>query len=267
MEPDHAVQDSETTPQTPGPILRRCREFHNISFETAAETTKIGKNYLRALEDDRHSDFASPAYLKGFLRIYANYLGLNADDLVRMLELEPPDDAATSTAQQDTHPESSRFTWQRLVLPTILLAVIVVLALLIRSNDQAPVPKPPPAPTPAAAVQPPRSSAQQQPGISGTTAIDALTPAAPTQVQQSGVTLRIKALRKSSLVVTMDEATTQTYELTAGDLIEWRADRLISLELGDPAGVELELNGKPFKPAQQPGRGATLNLDTNGIRP
>ena len=98
MEPDQAVQETEHTPQTPGPILRRCREFHNMSIEDAAEATKIGKNYLRALENDRHAEFASPAYLKGFLRIYANHLGLHADELLQMLQPEQPEEDSVAAS-------------------------------------------------------------------------------------------------------------------------------------------------------------------------
>lgn len=264
MEPDHAAQNSETTPQTPGQILRRCREFNGISYEDAAEATKIGKNYLRALEEDRHKDFASTAYLKGFLRTYASYLGLNADDLVSMLEPEQPAASPTTKALRE-QPEPGRFTWQRLVLPAMLLAIIVVLALLMQSNDRPVVRQTPPkpAPAPVAAVQRPLSSAQLQTPSPAPEPVTQITPTLPA----SGVTLRIKALRKGSLVVTLDEATTQTYELTAGDLIEWHAERTIHLELGDPSITELELNGKPIKPALHAGKPATLVLTAQGIAP
>jgi len=69
---------------SPGSILRRCREFHDITLEEASETTKIGLSHLKALEDDRIGEFANQVYLKGFLRIYATYLGLNSEDIARM---------------------------------------------------------------------------------------------------------------------------------------------------------------------------------------
>ncbi len=71
----------ETLSGSPGAILRRCREFHGITLEEASETTKIGISHLKALEDDQIREFANQAYLKGFLRIYATYLGLNSADV------------------------------------------------------------------------------------------------------------------------------------------------------------------------------------------
>lgn len=268
MEPDQVVQETEQTPPTPGPILRRCREFHNMSIEDAAEVTKIGKNYLRALENDRHTEFASPAYLKGFLRIYANHLGLHADELLQMLPPEQPDEG-TVAAQREQQLEKTRFRWPRLVLPAALLTAIIVLALMMRSTDQPAMrPKPPAAAAPLAAVQPPQSSAQLpspgEPAPPATPVSQATAATVPPPL--SGVMIRLKSLRKSSLVVTMDESVTQAYELTAGDLIEWKADRIINLDLSDPAGVELELNGKPIKLNANPGKATTLTVDTGGVR-
>ncbi|MGB4599430.1 MAG: RodZ domain-containing protein [Trichlorobacter sp.] len=261
MEPDQAVQEAEHPPQTPGPVLRRCREFHNMSIEDAAEATKIGKNYLRALEDDRHAEFASPAYRKGFLRIYAKHLGLHADELVQLLQPEQTEEDAVAY-QQEQLLERGRLRWQRLVLPAVLLTAIIVLALVMRPADPPAVR--PAAPTPVAIVQPPQSSAQVpapgDPALPATPEPLTVTAAQPPVL--SGVMVRLKALRKSNLVITMDESVTQAYELTAGDLIEWKADRTISLELSDPAGVELELNGKPFKATASP----TITVDTHGVR-
>lgn len=269
MEPDHAVQNAESTPQTAGSILRTCREFHGMSLEDAAEATKIGKNYLRALEDDRHQEFTSPAYLKGFLRIYANHLGLKADDLLKMIEPEPPDETAPGSTDLEEVPEFRRFSWQRLLLPASLLTVIIVVALLMRPADEPTPPLQPAAtPAPTAAVQPARSSAQQLPApdASGAVVSDpaaALAPLPP----QSGVTLRIKALRKGNLLITLDEVTTQSYDLTAGDLIEWRADRSIHLELDDPRSVAFEVNGKPYTPTAQSGGALVLALTEQGVSP
>ena len=45
--------------------------------------TKIREHLLKAIEEDRYEILKSPAYLKGFLKTYAKYLGLNPDDIVR----------------------------------------------------------------------------------------------------------------------------------------------------------------------------------------
>ena len=76
----------DTSPSLPGAILKRCREYHGITLNDVAEATKIGVNYIEALEGDKLGEFASLAYLKGFLRIYSTHLGLNPEDMLRLYE-------------------------------------------------------------------------------------------------------------------------------------------------------------------------------------
>src|ERR1043166_4900331 len=96
------IASSAPDGSSPGAILRRCREFHGISLEEASKTTKIGISHLTALEYDRISEFANRAYLMGFLRIYATFLGLNPDDIARMydkffgVQSEKPNPVGTS---------------------------------------------------------------------------------------------------------------------------------------------------------------------------
>ena len=48
-----------------------------MEFAQAEQTTKIRGKYLRALEEERFDVLPSETYVKGFLRTYADYLGLD----------------------------------------------------------------------------------------------------------------------------------------------------------------------------------------------
>jgi hypothetical protein len=60
-----------------GNSLREARTRRSIDFPQAEQATKIRVRYLRALEDERFEQLPSPTYVKGFLRTYAEYLGLD----------------------------------------------------------------------------------------------------------------------------------------------------------------------------------------------
>jgi hypothetical protein len=60
-----------------GNSLREARERRGIGFAHAEQATKIRGKYLRALEDERFDLLPSETYVKGFLRGYAEYLGLD----------------------------------------------------------------------------------------------------------------------------------------------------------------------------------------------
>ncbi|MDD3182271.1 MAG: DUF4115 domain-containing protein [Alphaproteobacteria bacterium] len=60
-----------------GDILRRVREHREEELEYISEYLRIRPNYLFALENSRYEDLPADAYVIGFLRTYASYLGLD----------------------------------------------------------------------------------------------------------------------------------------------------------------------------------------------
>jgi cytoskeleton protein RodZ len=60
-----------------GNSLREARLRQSLDFPEAEHGTKIRGKYLRALEEERFEVLPSHTYVKGFLRSYAEYLGLD----------------------------------------------------------------------------------------------------------------------------------------------------------------------------------------------
>ena len=60
-----------------GNSLREARMRKELDFPELETGTKIRAKYLRALEDENFEVLPSATYVKGFLRTYANYLGLD----------------------------------------------------------------------------------------------------------------------------------------------------------------------------------------------
>ncbi|MDQ3707575.1 MAG: DUF4115 domain-containing protein [Chloroflexota bacterium] len=69
-----------------GDMLRDARESRGISLTEAERATKIRQKYLAALEEDNIAALPSPVYGRGFLRNYAVYLGLDADEALELFE-------------------------------------------------------------------------------------------------------------------------------------------------------------------------------------
>ena len=67
---------------TVGEQLRRARENQGISLLEAAKATRIKTNYLQELENDHPELLHSETQARGFLRLYAGYLGLDFKKLV-----------------------------------------------------------------------------------------------------------------------------------------------------------------------------------------
>ena len=62
-----------------GPALREARERQQLSYSQVEEGTKIRSRYIRALEEEDFAVLPGPTYTKGFLRAYADYLGLDGN--------------------------------------------------------------------------------------------------------------------------------------------------------------------------------------------
>jgi cytoskeletal protein RodZ len=80
------MSDTEAQPHselaTFGEELRREREIRGISVKEIADATKISRRFLDAIERNDHKTLPAPVFTRGFVREYARYLGLNAEEIV-----------------------------------------------------------------------------------------------------------------------------------------------------------------------------------------
>ncbi len=270
--------DSANRTRSVGSALRESREARGIPLEEASRVTRIGKNYLTALEEGSFDILPNPAYVKGFLRAYAAFLGLSGDEIVARYEgsisatlhshypEEEKDAGGAPVTRHKTVPRRGRW-----VVPLILLAFVVVAAYIFEDKGPQPAKAPlppdaPPALPVAAPVLPPRSSAQGHPEATRLAAekgtVDART--ADAESQGAGIVLKLKVNQDCRLNITIDDAISQQYDLKAGDLIEWKGDRVFALDVGNAGGIEAEFNGKQLKPFGEPGKPAHVILKADG---
>ena len=65
-----------------GNSLKAERERRGLALDRAAEATKIRTTYLAAIEAEAFDALPGATYARGFLRTYADYLGLDAEPLI-----------------------------------------------------------------------------------------------------------------------------------------------------------------------------------------
>ncbi|MHB8641938.1 MAG: helix-turn-helix domain-containing protein [Gaiellaceae bacterium] len=115
-----------------GASLREARLRQGLEFVQAEAGTKIRGKYLRALEDEQFAVLPAQTYVKGFLRSYAEYLGLDGQLYVDEFnsryvanEEEPPIRARRTAA-----PRRARRIQSGVLLAT-LVGIALVTALVI----------------------------------------------------------------------------------------------------------------------------------------
>lgn len=62
-----------------GNSLRAARERQGLGYPDVELATKIRARYIRALEEEDFDSLLGDAYIRGFLRTYADYLGLDGE--------------------------------------------------------------------------------------------------------------------------------------------------------------------------------------------
>lgn len=89
---------------TVGKLLQQAREARSLSLDDVALATRIRQHYLRALESDDLEALPSLAQGRGFLRAYADYLGLDSEALLNQVERRsaPPGPAPAMAAPTPT---------------------------------------------------------------------------------------------------------------------------------------------------------------------
>ena len=85
------MKDDRGTFQTPngeakiGAVLEKARKQRGLTLDEAEYATKIRKRYLDGLEREDFGVLPDAVYARGFLKTYANYLGLDGEDLALQL--------------------------------------------------------------------------------------------------------------------------------------------------------------------------------------
>ena len=79
-----------------GARLRRSRLRKGIELEEISGITKINPTYLRFIEEDRYAELPAPVYVRGFVRAYADCIGLDSTRVAAsyMKQFEVDTDAA-----------------------------------------------------------------------------------------------------------------------------------------------------------------------------
>jgi cytoskeleton protein RodZ len=250
--------------ETLGEWLRRTREAKETAIEEAESDTRIRSRFLEALEAGDFAVFpGGEVQVRGFLRIYARYLGLSPDQVlahydkeIRGIKVAPL--AATGEAQpvssdpSSAQPAQSRprsapaptYQPRRANLLTLIIVSVasialittVVVAFIVTRDDDERAPA-----TPAStAVAESGSSSTATP----TRSAPAVTPTFPIN-PEGGVTLTLEATEHVWVHVMQDGQTVFRGLLASGQVETWSGQQVISVNTGNGAGLLVTVNGQP----------------------
>ena len=122
-----------------GARLREARLRQGLEISDCAAATRVRERYLVAIEDGRFESLPDPAYVNGFVRAYAEHLGVTVDGPIRELPPNALGPVGRSGRARPVSLTATRITargvgsrpplWRRgWVLVVLLVVAVVVLA-------------------------------------------------------------------------------------------------------------------------------------------
>lgn len=217
------------------------RKKRGLDFSDVEHAIGIRALYVQALEEGRYDTLPGEVYVKGFMRNYGNFLGLDGAQLVQeysasKLPAQPP----VSTQPTQSKVAANRSAGNK---KTALLAVAFVLALAIAGGGLYlwQKDKPAPAARPSGITQNPPSTPTKLPPPAQTTPVP--TPAVSAATRP--VVLLAKFTDRCWTSAIADGKTIYEGIPKIGETLTWEADRQIIVNLGNAAAVEISFNGQP----------------------
>lgn len=254
-----------------GTRLRQAREGQGLSLAQASVDTRILQQSLTALEEGAFPRLPGDVATRGFIRNYAQYLGLAPDELIELYRRERGVTDQIRVVAVTTPPRSRSY-----VLPSFFGVFFVTVALVglayvalnaagrigdrVATRDApaiATIPPPSPLPTSSAsAAQPlsvptrvatalatPQPSSSNAAGGLAATAGPSTTPAAPIMIEVS--VPRQSGSENSWVRVQTDGNIAFEGIMRAGEKLVFQAQRRVLIRAGNPPDVFVTVNGLP----------------------
>jgi cytoskeleton protein RodZ len=212
-------------------VLRDARQRRGESLEEVAVVTGIRQRYLEDLEEGGASfdPFPGRIYGRFFLREYAEHLGLDPGPLIDAFDGETGEDRALEPSDQPAvrPPRSWRAT--PLVALVCVVALLVASAIL-RGNDRDPR-------MTGASVAPALARVDLQPHHARAVLV----------AQVEGIEAIVTVAGRCWIEAVADGKTVHRATAPEGTVLTFEADRRLELTLGNPGGVDLDVNGRPWR--------------------
>ncbi len=134
-EPSPQHNDMSIADMPVGEVLRRTRTHYNQSIEDIEKALRIRASQIEAIESGNLKKLPGKVYAVGFVRSYAEYLGLDGDKMVKLFKVQ----SGGQTAETELYfpmPSSEGQLPPLWITLTCLFSAIAILAFWFGENRQ-----------------------------------------------------------------------------------------------------------------------------------
>jgi cytoskeletal protein RodZ len=239
-----------------GERFRAARDARGLTLSDVSEQIRIRSVYLAAIEEENWTAIGAPVYVRGFLRTYARFLGLDPEEVVAAFNTGPTPAAAASAASAGSRPQAKPATggfepeperrvggslvvWAAAIVAVLLIAFVVYNEVTMRQASSVPV---------AAAS----AEASALPSNTAGPGIDESAGPSPTPVIDGANSLALVLSAPSWLRVTVDGNVSMEGTFPAGTAKTFHGKSAL-VRIGNAGGVEIYVDGKDVGKLGKPG--------------
>jgi cytoskeletal protein RodZ len=263
--------------ETLGQFLKEQRIKSNKSLDEIAQTTRIRKGLLDALEQDKYDLLPPRSYVRGMVKQYAQEVGIDVNEVLDRFETAPIEKSKKEGSAKIKIGTPSSFSGGYLLLLIIIGIGFLVYFIYTRTDveETAPllIPAPQetvnkqPSPTTAMVTSAPVTSApvnSPPPGFIASVVTEAITPTSTTSLETPSLTtrpftMRFEAQANTWMRIQADGKKSAKIILKSGESYQLTADNTIIVRLGNAGGVSIFFNDVPLAKAGKSGE--VVNLE------
>jgi len=230
-----------------GRYLKSMRTQMGIPIETVANEIRISVSQLALIEAEEHQQLPDAVYVKGILRAYAGFIGVDDDDIVDRYAINRSAYEKMQTTEAMFFNYNKKVLFRLCLLAGLLIIIIVLSVYMIYGTQVNLLHK---------AVE--DHTGKTAHDASG--AVKEITSDLFAVNQKDKLFLQIDAVEDTVLKIIIDDSEPLEYLLHPMDHMELEASSKINLLVGNVGGVKILLNEKPVFIPGKSGDVAYINL-------
>ena len=241
-----------------GAYLRHVREEKSLPLEDVAARTMIQSRLLKAIEEGKLHHLPEPVYIQGFIRRYAEALGLDGSEFAEAFPSERS--LQVESSWKDSPAAQLRPLHLYIAYVALIMASVSLLSYIVgRSANSANSSLRPQVSQAIAPADAPtgnstnNSSIDRLTGRSAATRIQSIASPSARPQQTKPVQIEVKLTAQSWLEVEADGVVKTAEVLPEGTERSWTADKQIRVRAGNAGGVQVVANGGKATPMGVPG--------------
>jgi len=219
-----------------GEILKNTRIEKGYTFEQIENYTKISKRYLEAMENEEWDILPGDVYLKGFLKTYCRYLGLDEKELLTEMQYNSEPEIITQNASAKIDMNVIPRKKMKRVLGIIAIILLLMTSYFYK-NYLLPFTDPQGSSTATG-----EEELNKTPN--GEIPLETETPTNPKE-EIIGIALNIRSINQACWVKVKDGSNKILFEgtITNGQELDFTNLQKVTFTLGDAGQVEVTMNG------------------------